>query len=155
MTNFATSLKQEISRVARKEMRNEMTALRKNAADQKAQISGLKKQLAAIQPQLRAMAKAIAKVTPAAEQVPEDEASSTRLKPGRKVVFTPERLQEARKRLGFTQAQMSTLLGVSSLTISKWETGQAAPRPKRTGLVLETLALGKRAALARLESQVA
>lgn len=154
MTNFATSLKQEISRVARKEMREEIGALRKTAAAQKAQISELKKQLAAIHPQLRAMAKTIAKAVPASEKKPASEGDSAaqKSKPGRKVLFTPERLQEARKRMGFTQAQMATLLGVSSLTIYKWESAQAAPRASRTPAVLEALALGKRAALARLAS---
>lgn len=49
-------------------------------------------------------------------------------KPGRKVVFTAERLKAQRVRLGFTQEQMAKLLEVSSLSIWKWESGGATPR---------------------------
>lgn len=154
MTNLATSLKQEMSRIARKEMREEIAALRKTSATQKSQITALRKELAAIQPQLRALAKAIAKATPAVVKPMSADgiAPATRAKPGRKVEFSPQRLQEARKRFGFTQAQMASLLEVSNLTIYNWEGGHAAPRASRTASILETLALGKRAALARLKA---
>lgn len=61
----------------------------------------------------------------------------TRGKPGRKVVFTAERLKEQRARLGFTQEQMAKLLEVSSLSICKWESGGAFPRASRVPQILE------------------
>ena len=71
---------------------------------------------------------------------------------GRKAVFTAERLKAQRSRLGLTQEQMGRLLGVSSLSIWKWETGSSAPRASRVPEILSTLSLGKREALARIAS---
>ncbi len=97
----------------------------------------------------------LAKGLPAANKpaTPKDvtEAAPTRLKPGRKVVFTPERLKNERARLGFTQDQMATLLGVSSLSIWKWESGGAIPREKRVPEILSRMAMGKREATSLLE----
>jgi transcriptional regulator with XRE-family HTH domain len=82
-------------------------------------------------------------------------AGAQRGKPGRKVVFTAERLKTQRARLGLTQEQMAKLLGVSSLSIWKWESGGAAPRAARVPEILEKIAVGKRAALTLIEQRTA
>lgn len=149
MTNFASSLKQEITRIARKELRNEVTALRNSNAAQKKQISELKKALAAVDPRLRALERAASRAsTRGSEQSLVEQ--PPRNKPGRKVLFSAERLLSARKRFGFTQVQMAELLSVSSLTLWKWESGKSAPNPSRAPSVLETLSIGKREALRRI-----
>ena len=80
-------------------------------------------------------------------------AGALRGKPGRKVLFTAERLKTQRARLGFTQEQMAKLLGVSSLSIWKWESGGAVPRASRVPKILQLLALGKREALVLLTAE--
>lgn len=154
MTTFADSLKKEIARVARKELREEIGALRKTSAVQRSEIAALKKQVKAMQAQVNKLGRGKGKseavrVVPAADQsvMP----IQTKGKPGRKVVFTAERLKTQRARLGFTQEQMAKLLEVSSLSIWKWESGGALPRAARVPQILERLALGKREA----ESQIA
>ena len=151
MTTFADSLKKEIARVARKELRDEIGALRKVSLQQRADIAALKKQLKALQSQLNHLAKA--RVEPA-RQAPRPASVESvvvpRGNPGRKVGFTAERLKTQRARLGLTQEQMARLLGVSSLSIWKWESGGAVPRASRVPRILELLALGKREALARV-----
>lgn len=152
MTTFADSLKKEIARVARKELREEIAALRKTSVGQRSEVAALRKQLKAVQTQVNRLSKCkVEKVlnAPRAEQEPS--AGKTRGKPGRKVVFTAERLKAQRARLGFTQEQMAKLLDVSSLSIWKWESGGASPRASRVPQILERLALGKREA----ESQIA
>ena len=52
MTTFADSLKKEIARVARKELRDELGAMRKTALTQRAEIAALKKQLKALKSQV-------------------------------------------------------------------------------------------------------
>jgi repressor LexA len=37
--------------------------------------------------------------------------------------FAPAELKQARARLGFTQEQLASELGVSRLTVVRWETG--------------------------------
>ncbi len=151
MTTFAESLKKEIARVARKELRDEIGALRKTSLLQRTEIAVLKKQLKALQSQVTRLGKA--RPEPARAATPAASAASVaspRGKPGRKVVFTAERLKTQRARLGLTQEQMAKLLGVSSLSIWKWESGGAAPRASRVPKILQLLALGKREALARV-----
>jgi DNA-binding XRE family transcriptional regulator len=150
MTTFADSLKKEIARVARKELRDEIGALRKAALSQRGEIASLKKQLKTLQSELtrlgRTRLERVRDATPASASSP----VPTRSKPGRKVVFTAERLKTQRARLGLTQEQMARLLGVSSLSIWKWESGGAVPRASRVPRILQLLALGKREALALL-----
>ncbi|WP_159604179.1 helix-turn-helix domain-containing protein [Hydrogenophaga sp. PBL-H3] len=153
MTTFAETLKKEIARVARKELREEITALRKLGATQRADISALKKEVNSLQSSLNRLEKiraapsspgSMAKPSPTAKPTP----VTPRGKPGRKVTFTAERLKAQRARLGFTQEQMAQLLGVSGLSIWKWETGGAVPRASRVPQILDRLAMSKRDALA-------
>ncbi len=153
MTTFAETLKKEIARVARKELREEITLLRKLGATQRSDISALKKEVKSLQSSLKKLEKlrvapsssgSLTKPLPADKPTPD----TPRGKPGRKVMFTAERLKAQRARLGFTQEQMAQLLGVSGLSIWKWETGGAVPRASRVPQILDRLAMGKRDALA-------
>ena len=151
MTTFAISLKKEIARVARKELREEIDALRKASNSQRSEIAALKKTLKTFESQLKKLGRGGSPSVSTARV----EASTVgeippRGKPGRKVEFTAERLRSQRERLGLTQAQMAKLLEVSSLTIWKWESGGAAPRASRVPQILQRLALGKREAQAAL-----
>lgn len=147
MTTFANSLKKEIARVARKELRDEMAAMRKLSVLQRSEIAALKKQLKALQSQVNRLGRARAEpVREAPATAGAASVAPPRGKPGRKVVFTAERLKTQRARLGLTQEQMAKLLGVSSLSIWKWESGGAVPRASRVPKILERLALGKREA---------
>lgn len=149
MTTFADSLKKEIARVARKELREEIAALRKTSVTQRSEISALKKQLKAVQAQVNRLSKGKGKSEVVrAAPVAGESATPIQLKGkhGRKVVFTAERLKAQRVRLGFTQEQMAKLLEVSSLSIWKWESGGATPRASRVPQILQRLALGKREA---------
>ena len=154
MTTFADSLKKEIARVARKELRDEIGALRKVSLQQRSDIAGLKKQVKALQTQINQLGRArhepLRSAPPAASVAG---AVVPRGKPGRKVVFTAERLKTQRARLGLTQEQMARLLGVSSLSIWKWESGGAVPRASRVPRILQLLALGKREALALVATE--
>lgn len=153
MTTFADSLKKEIARVARKELRDEIGALRKASLSQRGEIAALKKQLKALQSQLTRLGRMRPEPAPVAAPVSAASPVPPRGKPGRKVVFTAERLKTQRARLGLTQEQMAQLLGVSSLSIWKWESGGAVPRTSRVPQILQRLALGKREAQALLAAQ--
>ena len=153
MTTFAETLKKEIARIARKELREEITSLRKLSTTQRSDLSALKKEVKSLQSSLKKLEKlrvapsssgSLTKPLPADKPTPD----TPRGKPGRKVMFTAERLKAQRARLGFTQEQMAQLLGVSGLSIWKWETGGAVPRASRVPQILDRLAMGKRDALA-------
>lgn len=156
MTNLANTLKNEISRIARKEMRDEITSLRKASSSQRAAIAALRKEVKSLEGRLKQLDRTLRKTSSKVQGVKTGteglpEASG---KPGRKATFTADRLKSSRARLGFTQQQMAKLLGVSSLSIWKWESGASAPRESRVSQLLERLALGKRAALAEIAEHV-
>ena len=50
-----------------------------------------------------------------------------------------EELKKRRERLGLTQAEFAEVTGVTSTTISRYETGQQSPIPKLVELALEAL----------------
>jgi DNA-binding XRE family transcriptional regulator len=64
-----------------------------------------------------------------------------------------ERLKAKRLSLGLTQMQMAQLLGISSLSQWKWESGQVTPRASMLQPCFEVMRLSKREALKRLEAK--
>jgi transcriptional regulator with XRE-family HTH domain len=56
-----------------------------------------------------------------------------------------------RKRLGLSAADCGKLLGVSALSVYKWEQGSARPRAKYLPAIAALRTLGKREATKRLE----
>lgn len=156
MMTFAESLKKEIARIARKELRDEIVALRKSSQGYRSEIAVLKKQLKAMQSQVNKLEKFLnsnASTKRSAKVSSLGADGKVRVKPGRKVVFTADRLKTQRAKLGFTQEQMAKLLEVSALSIWKWESGGAAPRASRVPQILHRLSLGKREALALLSAK--
>ena len=57
MPNIATILKEEITRLARKEVRNETESIKKASAQHRSQIAGLKRQVAALEKQVARLEK--------------------------------------------------------------------------------------------------
>lgn len=142
MNSLTHALKSEIARVARKELKAELLSLRKATTGHRSEIAALKREIKALQSQLKSNTRAVKAVTPAKEEKAE--------KPGRKVRFTAEAFAAQRAKLGLTQAQLAQLLGVSGLSVYKWESGKVQPRAKQLELIASLRGLGKREAAARL-----
>ncbi len=147
MTTFAATLKKEIARVARKELREEISLLRKGSATYRSEIAELKRKIKSLESQV----KALSRVAKTSQSVPRPAAEVGRSKPGRKVTFGPAELLALRRKLGFTQTQMGSLVGASSLSIYKWESGQVTPRAAQLEKLLAVRKIGKREAMVRLE----
>jgi len=143
MPNLASILKQEIARVAGKELRRETTALRKASATYRSEIAALKRRAAELERQLRAGARSAssAAATPAAndESIPEG------------MRFSAKGLAGHRKRLGLSAGDLGLLLGVSSQTIYNWESGKARPQRKFLPTLVALRTVGKKQTLAHLE----
>lgn len=144
MTNFAQTFKQEIARIARREVREDIAGLRKASSSHRAEIASLKRSVKDLQAQLRAAEKNGARSKLVQVRV------GVSRRPGRKAAFNAERLKAKRQALGLSQAQMAILLGVSSLSLWKWESGQVTPRSSRLARYFAVMALGKRDALRQL-----
>ena len=144
MTTFASSLKKEIARVARKELRDEISSLRKGSATYRSEIAELKRKLKSLESQVKALSRSTPQAEPARK--------APRGKPGRKVIFGAAEFLALRQHLGFTQAQMGKLVGTSSVSIYKWENGQVTPRAAQLQKILAIRKIGKREALARIQA---
>lgn len=136
MSSLINSLKSEISRVARKELKNELLALRKATTAHRSEIAALKRQVKSLASALKATTKA----SRADSKVPTAEEAAT--KPG--IRFSATRLAALRAKFGITQAQMASLLGVSYLSVHKWEAGAAKPRAAQLQKIAAVAKLGKR-----------
>lgn len=141
MTNIATILKQEISRVARKEVRGETQALKKSSAQYRSDIAALKRRVAALEKQISQLAKASSRKTPVVQS--EEVAGSLR--------FSAKGLAAQRSRLGLSAAELGLLLGVSGQSIYKWESGKAQPRASQLPAIADLRKIGKREVAERLE----
>jgi transcriptional regulator with XRE-family HTH domain len=67
------------------------------------------------------------------------------------VRYSAKSLRSQRKRLGLSAAAMAQLLGVSALSVYKWESGNTRPRPKQIEAIAALRGIGRREAQKRLE----
>ena len=141
MPNIAVTLRQEITRLARREIRSQTQGLRKASAQFRRDIAELKRHASELKSEVARVKRRVGK--DAAPQITEADSA--------KVRFIAKGVISQRKRLGISAADYGKLIGVTGHTIYKWEHG--ASRPRRTQLTaLGSLRnLGKREALARLE----
>jgi len=141
MPNIASVLKEEIARLARKEVRGEVEGLKKASAQYRTDLSSLKKRMATLEKQVARLAgRPVAKGAEAA-----GEAAPTRTR------FSAKGLATHRSRLGLTAADMGALLGVSAQTVYNWEAGKAKPRKQQLAAIANLRTLGKRKVKAELE----
>ena len=117
MSNFASVLKSEITRIARKEIRAEVEGLKKSVSGYRSEIALLKRRAQSLEQELRRLDKSLAKQAPAAT----DESTKT-------TKFSAKDLAAQRKRLGLTIDGCALLLGTAGKSIYRWETCKAQPR---------------------------
>lgn len=141
MPNIGVVLKAEIARVARKEVRAQTTALKKASAQYRGMIAALRRQVAELESKLRKLGKQATK--PAAAALADDQ-------DGPKRRFSPERLAAHRAKLGLSAADYGRLVGVSALSIYKWEEGKVRPRAAQLEALASVRSIGPREAARRL-----
>lgn len=139
MPNIAIVLKEEIARLARKELRSNTDSLKKAVSTSRSEIAALKRRVEQLERQLKQTAKRI----PAPKAL--EDAGTDGQHRWRAAGFA-----QHRKRLALSAADCAKLLGVSALTVYKWEGGQARPRPKYLPAIAALRTLGKREAATRL-----
>lgn len=149
MPTFAESLKKEISRLAKKEQKGELTALRKTVATHRSEIAGLKRQVKDLVSAHRALIKGLSKQT--APLSGDHKMNTERRRAGRKRTFNAETFAAKRASFGITQGQMAKLVDASSLSVYKWESGQVNPRAAQLERIFTVMKMGKREAMSVLE----
>ncbi len=140
MGNLIHALRNEITRLAKKETKGQTTALKAASAKYRREIAELKrgtsdldKRLAYIEKQERKRAK---------RPPPPELAAGTR--------FFPKGLKSHRARLGLSAEDYGLLAGVSGKMIYKYERGETKPRRAQVAKLVAVRDLGKREARRRL-----
>lgn len=144
MSSLIASLKSEITRVARKELKGELQSLRKITTAHRSEIAALKRQLKTLVSELRVIKRSSGPVARATS--PNEEPIPTS-----RIRFTAERFAAQRSKLGLTQSEIAKLLEASSLSVHKWESGMVQPRAAQLAKIAVVMKLGKREAAAMLQ----
>ena len=145
MNTFSNAFRAEVVRMARKELKPELQGMRKALAHHRSEIAALKREVKALASLLKTSKRKVKTV-----EMPKDVVKATAAKKPGSGSFGPQALLEKRTALGLTQKEMATLLGASSLSIYKWESGQVQPRAAQLVRIAEVLRMGKREARAKL-----
>jgi len=141
MPNFASTLKQEITRLARKEIRAHILSLRKSSTHYRGEIAALKREAAHLRAAMARLGKGMGRVSAKGAEAEEG---------GKKLRFSVRSVVAQRKRLGLSAADFGKLIGVSGATIYGWESGKTRPRQSQLTKMDTVRGLGKREAKKRL-----
>jgi len=141
MTTFANQLKNEVSRIARKEARIGSKQLKKTSAQYRSEIASLKRRVSALEASLQRLLKQKSKPT---ETQPADEKQSLRFRAGG--------FANLRKKLGLTAAEMGQLIGVSAQSVYHWEQEKSRPRTSQLPAIAKIRKLTKKQAHEALDN---
>ena len=136
MPNVAEVLKQEITRLARKEARAGYAQLKKQVSNLTATVSKNKKTITQLEKNLSRLSAQLAKGGKSVEALSEETQPKARI--------TSSSIKRQRARLKLSQAQFGKLLNVSTNTIVRWEAGKSAPRARHKAEIAKLRDLGIR-----------
>ena len=141
LPNIAAVLKEEILRLARKEVRTQTQKLQKAVAQHRSDIAALKRHASTFKAQVAALERR------ARNFVPSDVIELA----GKGHRYSAKSVLSHRKLLSVSAADYGLLVGVTGHTIYKWEHGAARPRQTQIAALASIRDLGKKQALTRLE----
>ena len=141
MANLASVLKDEIRRLARREINSQMGVTKKSVAQHRRDIAELKRQLADKERRIAFL-----------ERHERKRAGKT---PTRKLAtgarFSAKGLRSHRERLGLSAEDFGKLIGVVGQSVYMWEQEKTRPRAAQLAAIVEVRGLGRREALKRLD----
>ena len=141
MPNLTAVLREEILRLARREIRRQTNVLRKASVQYRRDIAEMKRRVSDLRRKVIPLEKQVLKSAPS--QAAEVDAEHVR--------FTAKGLRSQRQRLGLSAENYGKLIGVTGQTIYSWEQETSRPRKQQFAPVAALRHIGKREALARLE----
>lgn len=142
MTNIASALKSEISRVARKEVREDIASIRKVLSGYRSEIAALKRRIQSLEQHSRQVSKGARKPAPITDE--DDVATGKR--------FSAKGLISQRKRLGLSAGDCALLVGAAPQSVYNWEAGKARPRAQHLASLAAMRTMGKKEVAAKLEA---
>ena len=128
MPNVGQVIKDEVTRLARKEIRTSVEPLRKQVRSLRQTVRSQQEAIDRLQKSLKKMVDQSGSGAKTSLFAPEQEETRARV--------TPASVRRHRLRLNLSQAELADLLGVSTNTVVRWEAGSSAPRAQyRTALI--------------------
>lgn len=141
MPNIAAILKQEICRLAKKEVKAYTNTTKQAVAKYRTDIAELKREV-------QNQRKQLARVAASAQGHEQASAEEDPLGGAR---YSSRSVRAQRQRLGLSAECYGRLVGVSGLTIYNWEHDKARPRKAQLAALIAIRGIGKREASQRLE----
>ncbi len=142
MSSLAVALKDEIRRLARKEIRQQTTSMAQAVTRYRREIARLKRQTQAVERKIAFL----------------EEQERRRLKEPESALevngetrFSARSVKAQRRRSGLSAADYAQLVGVSTLTVYNWEQGKSRPRKEQLASLVALRGIGKREAQAKLD----
>ena len=142
MPNFAAALREEVIRLARKELRTETAGLKKAVGRYRSEIASLKKRLSAVEQQLSRRRRENSQAAVAHDAD----------KPASRIRFSAKGFRSMRERLALSAPEIAGLLQVSVQTVYNWEAGTSRPREPQLSAIGVLRKTGKREMAARLSA---
>ena len=136
MPTLAALLKEEISKIAQKEVQDQVRELKKTVREQRDAIARLEKQIGPakaktkVKAKAKAKTKAKAKAEPAAAKPAAKVSKAPTVDKRKQPRIAPNTIKKHRKRLKLSQADLGKFLNVSTNTVLRWEAGTSKPRGK-------------------------
>ncbi|OHB77936.1 MAG: hypothetical protein A2W31_16450 [Planctomycetes bacterium RBG_16_64_10] len=141
MANLAVTLKEEIQRLAKKEIKAQTGSTKQAVAQYRREIAQLKRQT---REQERKIAFLEAQERKRLSQPRSEQESVEGIR------FSARSVRAQRERIGFSAKDYARLVGVSPLTIYNWEQGKSRPQKAQLTALVAIRGIGKREALAKL-----
>lgn len=141
MPNVSALLKEEITRLARKEIRKETEALKSASARYRSEIAALKRHLELLEKSITCAARA-KHAQPAVRPDSEDSGTPRR--------YSAAGLKKLRARLDISAQAFGQLVGVTGQTVYKWESGSTRPHATQIEAIAVLRKIGKRELASRL-----
>ncbi len=142
MPNVQSVLRQEIQRLARKEVRSELEATKKAIAQHRREIAELKRRNTALERTVSYLQ---------SRETTRMKARPLSAEPPKGTRYSVRSLLAQRRRSGLSQTDYASLVGVSSSTIYNWESGSTKPSGKHLATLVSLRGIGKREAKRRME----
>lgn len=141
MTTLATALKDEIRRLARKEIKVRTETMGRAVVQHRREIARLKRRLHELERTIAFLETQTRNSLQAPKPITELNGDAR---------FSARSVKAQRRRIGLSAAQYAKLVGVSPLTIYNWEHNKSRPRKEQFAALVGLRGLGKREAQAKL-----
>ena len=144
MGKVETTIRSEITRLAKREVRKISLPLSRDVRMLKGTMLHIRKAVQTIERLAAKQQAFLGKEKGQLEATPEEVEISR---------FSPRLFRSLRKRLGISQKELATLVGVTVGAVHQWESGKFQPRDEKKGALVALRKLGRREVRGLLEGK--